>query len=374
MNTVKLDKKNWAITARTLAKSFAEHAAGKDAKGEFVHENYNQLKADEFFSLLVPKELGGAGLPYSEVCEIIRIFGNHCGSTALAFSMHQHLVAATAWKYKHKGEGKPLLTNVADNQLVLVSTGARDWLASNGEMTKVEGGYLVNAKKAFASQSATGDILVTSAPYLNEKGERKVLHFGVPFKTEGLSLLDDWNVMGMRGTGSQTVVLKDVFVSDSTIGLERPQDEFHNVWNIVITVAMPLIMSAYVGIAERAREIVIDIAKNDTSNQGHIPYLLGKVDNEFLSAKVQWKAMYERTNEFNFSPSKELSSEILSLKTNVSEACINTIKYAIELAGGRSYYSKNELERLFRDVQASQFHPLPKWNQYKFNSELLMAK
>jgi len=370
MNT--LNKTNWTKTAQTLAQSFAKYASEKDKTGEFVHENYDALKANEFFSLMVPEELGGAGLPYSEVCDIIRMFGNNCGSTALAFSMHQHLVGATVWKYKHKDAGKPLLTNVADNQLVLVSTGARDWLGSNGEMTKVEGGYLVNAKKAFASQSATGNILVSSAPYENKKGERKVLHFGVPFKAEGLSLLDDWNVMGMRGTGSQTVVLKDVFVPDSAIALERPQDEFHNVWNIVITVAMPLIMSAYVGIAERAREIAIDFAKNNTSKQGHIPYVLGKLDNTFLSAKVQWKAMYERTDELEFAPTKQLSSEILSLKTNVSQACIDTVKYAMELVGGGSYYAKNELERLFRDVQASEFHPLPKWNQYAFNSEVLI--
>lgn len=362
-------KSDYINRTKELAKSFAEHTSKKDEKSEFVHENYSLLKTNEFFSLLVPEELGGAGVKYSQVCNIIREFGKSCGSTALAFSMHQHLVAATVWKYIHKGEGAPLLTNVADNQLVLVSTGARDWLGSNGEMIKVKGGYIVNAKKAFASQSAVGNILVTSAPYTNEKGEAKVLHFGVPFKAEGVSLLDDWDVMGMRGTGSQTVVLKDVFVPDSSIALERNQDEFHMVWNVVITVAMPLIMSAYVGIAERARELALEVAKKEGSSQGHIPYVFGKLENAFLSAKVQWQAMYNRTNEMNFKPNEQITMEIFSLKTNVSEACMETVQNAIELFGGRSYYRKNELERLFRDVQASQFHPLPKWNQYKFCSD-----
>ena len=126
METITMSTSEWREVTEVLSQTFSKNAATQDVKGEFVYKNYDLLKANEFFSLLVPEELGGAGLQYSEVCEIIRTIGNHCGSTALAFSMHQHLMAATAWKYRHKGEGAPLLTNVADNQLVLVSTGARD--------------------------------------------------------------------------------------------------------------------------------------------------------------------------------------------------------------------------------------------------------
>ncbi|MEM9326545.1 MAG: acyl-CoA dehydrogenase family protein [Bacteroidota bacterium] len=368
METYLIEPTDWVRKTKGLARLFGQTAALNDENGRFVYENYTALKASDYFSLLIPQELGGAGLSYAEVCNAIRIIGNQCGSTALALSMHQHLVAANVWKYKNKGEAVAMLTKVAGNQLVLVSTGARDWLESNGEVRRVEGGYKVSAKKAFASQSAVGDVLVTSAPYQNESGEWKVLHFGVPFKSEGVSLLNDWKVLGMRGTGSQTVVLKDVFVPDSAIQLERPRGEFHPVWNVVISVAMPLIMSAYVGIAERAREIALEASKNDKRKQAHIPYLLGKINNSFLAAQVQWEAMYTRTQDLEFKPSKDLSSDILGLKTNVSDACRQTVQYAVELLGGRSFYAKNELERLFRDVQASQFHPLPQWNQYEFTA------
>lgn len=373
MNTITIEKTDWAEKTRALAESFAQRAAESDRKGEFVYENYELLRANEYFSLLVPEELGGAGLAYSELCKLVSMMGKSCGSTALVFSMHQHLTAASVWKYLHKGVGAPMLTNLADNQLVLVSTGARDWLGSNGNMTKVEGGYRVSARKAFASQSAQGSVLVTSAPYQNETGDWKVLHFAVPFKAEGVSLLNDWEVMGMRATGSQTVVLDEVFVPESAIALERDKDEFHPVWNVVITVAMPLIMSAYVGIAERATELATEAFKADGGRQAHLPYLFGKLQNEMLAAKVQWQAMYARTNELQFKPDRPLSSEILSLKTNVSEACRKVVSLAIELVGGRSFYMKNELERLFRDVQACQFHPLPKWDQYAFSAEGLMS-
>ena len=220
---------DWKKLTHELGAVFAERAANYDNDGAFVHQNYETLKAHNYFSAMIPQELGGGGVSYTDMCDIIRILAHYCGSTALAFSMHQHLIAATVWKYIHKGEGAPLLQRVVEHQLVLVSTGARDWLESNGEVEKVEGGYLVSARKHFASQSAVGDVAVTSAPFTDEEGNEKVLHFPVPFQAEGVSVLDDWDVMGMRGTGSQTIVFDKVFVPESAIALERPKEGFHMV-------------------------------------------------------------------------------------------------------------------------------------------------
>ena len=131
---------------------------------------------------------------------MLRTLAQYCGSTALALSMHQHLIAATVWKYRHGQGGEPMLKNVAEKQLVLVSTGAGDWLESNGSVNKTDGGYLVSARKHFASQSAVGDMLVTSAPFSDE-----VLHFAVPMSAPGVTVLNDWRTLGMRGTRSHTV-------------------------------------------------------------------------------------------------------------------------------------------------------------------------
>ena len=307
------------------------------------------------------------------MCNVIRLIAHYCSSTALAFSMHQHLISATLWKYKHQGVGAPMLENVAKHQLVLISTGARDWLDSNGDMTKVEGGYLLNAKKHFASQSAGGDVAATTARFQNEKGEWKVLHFPVPMNADGVSTLDDWNVMGMRATGSETIVFKDVFVPESAIGLERPMDEFHPAWSVVLTVALPLIMAAYVGIAEKAAEIAIAKGKEYKRNANHMKYILGKLNNELLSAQSQWQTMIGLANNYDFKPNEETTMKTLSYKTNVSEATKNTVAEAMEAIGGQSFIKEYNLERLFRDVQASPFHPLGKWDQYAFVGERLMS-
>jgi len=364
---------DWKELTHELGKSFASKAEMHDREGTFVFDNYEKLKEHKYFSATIPEELGGGGVSYSEMCDIIRIMAHYCGSTALAFSMHQHLVAASVWKYKHKGESAPMLQKVANEQLVLISTGARDWLDSNGEMVKTDDGYLLSAKKFFASQSVAGDIAVTSAPYMHPEEGWQVLHFSVPMKAKGVSLMDDWDVMGMRATGSQTIIFDKVFVPQSAIVLARPRTGFHPVWDLVIAVAMPLIMSAYVGIAERAMEIGKSIGKKYPRNQKHLPYIIGKMNNSLVSARTQWRAMINLANNFNFKPSESITLEILSLKTNVVNTCIQTAQEAMEAIGGQSFYRKNELERLFRDVQAAHFHPMPSWDQYAFIGERLLA-
>ena len=374
MKTATTVSTKWETIVHQLGRDFADRATEHDKSGAFVTENYRQLREHRLFSALIPEELGGGGISYPEMCHLIRILAHYCGSTALAFSMHQHLIAASVWKYRHKGAGAQLLQRVSEQQLVLVSTGARDWLQSNGELQQTEGGYLFSAKKHFASQSAIGDIAITSAPFQHPDGSWQVLHFPVPLDAVGVTVANDWDVLGMRATGSHTIIFENVFVPETTIALARPRAGFHPVWNVVLTVAMPLIMSAYLGIAERAMEIAVGIGKKYHRNQQHLPYIIGKLNNTLLSAQAQWKSMISLTNNFDFQPDEGITMQILSYKTNVANAVMSTVSQAMEAIGGQSFYRKNELERLFRDVQGARFHPLPEWDQYVFCGERLLER
>ncbi len=332
---------NWIELTHRLGEDFEKRATEYDKNGTFVFNNYEDLKKHNFFSAMIPQKLGGGGLTHEDMCDIIRIIAYYCSSTALAFSMHQHLIAAAIWKFKHKNVGKKMLQNVAKNELILISTGARDWLGSNGELKKTDEGYLFSGKKHFASQSVIGDIAITSAPYLNTDNQWKVLHFPVSMKTEGITIADDWNVMGMRATGSQTIIFDNVFIPDTTIALERPQNEFHLIWNVVLTVALPLIMAAYVGIAEKAKELAIEKGKNHKRNNDHIKYIIGKLNNTLLSAQSQWKSMYELTNNFDFKPDEKITIKMLSYKTNVAEATKHVVGEAMDAIGGQCFYKSD---------------------------------
>ncbi|MHC4923310.1 MAG: acyl-CoA dehydrogenase family protein, partial [Planctomycetota bacterium] len=256
----------------------------------------------------------------------------------------------------------------------MVSTGARDWLESNGETERVGGGYRVTATKHFASQSAAGDILVTSAPFRDADGEDHVLHFSIPFEAEGLTVMNNWEAMGMRGTGSHSVQLERVFVPDSAVTLRRPQGEFHPFWNVILTVAMPLIMGVYVGIAQKAAEMATAAAKRQSNPKPYLPGLLGTMNNELTTAELNWRDMVRIANDLDFEPVDRNAHEILTRKTNTATACIGTVTRAMEIVGGQGFYRRYGLARLFRDVQAAHYHPLQEKDQQLFSGEFLLRE
>jgi len=222
-------------------------AARHDADDSFVAEAYAALREARVFSALVPTDFGGGGCSHAQMCRFLRQLARHCPSTALALSMHQHLVAAAAANHRAGRPGRALLEKVGANELVLVSTGANDWLDSNGSAEPVDGGFRVTAVKPFASGSPAGDVLVTSAAIA---GGGEVLHFPIPLGADGISGLGDWAALGMRGTGSQTLKLDEVFVPEDAVVLRRPQGPFQPAFAVILTVAMPIILSAHLGVAD----------------------------------------------------------------------------------------------------------------------------
>jgi len=355
-----------------LGPRFAERAERHDENDAFVAENFRDLRRARMFSVAIPTELGGGGASHSETCRIVRALAGYCPSTALSFSMHQHLVAAQVWNHRHGRPVQKLLRRIAAEQLVLISTGARDWLGSNGEVQRVEGGYRVSARKHFASGSPAGDLLVTSAPVQDPELGWQVLHFSVPFSAEGVRLENDWRAMGMRGTGSHTVVLKDVFVPEAAVALKRPREGFHPVWNVVLTVAMPLIASAYVGLAEKAAAVAQSgLAKR--ASDPVLPYLLGELTGTLTSAQLAGESMVALANDLDFEPEMARTNAILVRKTLVARAALATAEKALEVTGGSGFYRASGLERFVRDAHAAQFHPMQEKRQHLFTGRLALG-
>ncbi|WP_020682574.1 acyl-CoA dehydrogenase family protein [Marinobacterium rhizophilum] len=357
---------------RKIGPSIAENGLQADRTDCYSNENCALLKAEKVYSALVPEEFGGGGFNYRDMCGFLRELAAYHPSTALSCSMHQHIIAANCFNHRQGRPGQALLEKVAAGELMLISTGAGDWLASNGEMERTEGGYLLNAVKHFASGSPAGNVLVTSAPYQDPDAGWQVLHFPVPMTSPGVTVLDNWAPMGMRGSGSNSVKLENVFVPDASVAVRRPRGDFHLMWCVVLPVALPLVMSVYYG---AAREAAARARARCMASQDPVtPYLLGEMENALTTAQVLLDSMIEIVDEFNFTADLNTVNEIVKRKTLVADACKVTVAKAMEACGGPGFLRGNGIENLFRDVMASHFHPLQEKRQHLFTGSLAMDR
>lgn len=362
---------DWRAIAGELALRFGERAAAVDEEDRFVASNYVDLKASGLVSAAVPLELGGGGANHAQMCEIVRELARHCGSTALAFSMHTHQVVTNAWRWRHaKAPVDGLLKRVAQERIILLSSGGSDWLHGSGTATRVEGGYRVNARKIFSSGAPAGDLLLTSAVYEDPQSGPTVLHFGVPMTAEGVRIESTWRAMGMRGTGSHDIVISDFFVPDAAVGGKRPQGKWHLLFHIISMIAIPLIYSTYVGVAEAARDLALRQAAKRRGDH-HLIHLVGGMENELAAARLALADMIAAAARDE--PGPATTNRVFVARTLVARAAIATVELTMEVSGGSAFYRGNHLERLFRDVQGARYHPLQEGVQREYAGRMALG-
>ena len=367
MNTARqfttVTEQTWQELASELGEKLSANASDHDVNNQFVSENYALLRENQLFKIAIPQELGGGGASFEVTCDVIRELGQHCGSTALAYSMHSHPVAVNV--FKHLGgdeQATATLRKIADNDLIIAGTGANDWLSSSGEMIKVDDGYQVTAHKHFVSGGPGAQVFVTSANYEGENG-KEVLHFAIPFSSEGITQLSNWNTLGMRGTGSNDITLQEVFVPEAAIVARRPAGEWHPMWNVILPTALPLVMAAYVGLADAA---VVLARKAAARRPEELAAVLGEILNQHTLATIAHQDMIRINQNHGFSPTNELTSEILTRKTLLATAAQKTVELAAEIIGGAGFFKGHPMERILRDIRACHFHPLPYRRQHQF--------
>jgi alkylation response protein AidB-like acyl-CoA dehydrogenase len=360
-----------------LGPTLAQRAEAHDANDSFVADSYADFKAHKLFSAGVPASLDGGGATHSELCAMLQEIARCCGSSALALSMHTHLIAIAAWQWNHgtptvRAAAESLLRRVGAEELILVSSGGSDWLEGSGKAEKVEGGFRVTARKIFASGSPSGQLLLTMAVYDDPVAGATVLHLPVPLEGPGIRIHDNWRTMGMRATGSNDIAIEGVFVPDHAVGVRRPKGKWHEFFDVHAPIAWPLVMSVYVGVAEAARPIALVQAakrRDDPIVQG----LVGEMDTNLAGAQLALREMVALGNNYNYAPSIKRSNKVYLSKTLVARNALRVVELAMEICGGGSFFRSAGIERLFRDIQGVRFHPWQERKQYVFSGRVALG-
>ena len=286
--------------------------------------------------------------------------------------MHTHQVAIPAWRWRHqKAPVEALLKRIAAERIILLSSGGSDWIAGSGKAEKVDGGYRITARKIFSSGAPLGSLLMTTA-VLEEPGqEPMVLHFGIPMNSPHVRIDPVWKTMGMRATGSHDIIIDGHVVPEAAVAVKRKAGEWHPLFQTIATIAFPLIYSAYLGVAEGARDLAIDLARKRRKDT-HLFELAGRMDTELRAAQYAQRAMLDAVNEN--APSAKSVNEVMAGRTLVARHAIAAVELAMETAGGQSFFRDRGLERRFRDIQGARFHPLQAGPQAEYAGRMALGE
>ena len=333
-----------------------EHAEAHDREGSWVAESFDALRAGGMLSLPVPTELGGMGATIREIALVDRELARHCGSTALAISMHHHVTAFTAWRWRRDLPGaEATLRRVAGNETVLVSTGGGDFTSPRGRAVKGDGGYRVSGRKQFCSQSPVGSVMSTMFTFDDPEQSLRVLNLAVPFG-EGVTVHDNWDTMGMRGTASNDVTIDDVFVPEERVLANRPHGVIDPPLQVIASIAFPIISAVYLGVAESAAAAAIEAAR-ERAESPVVQRQVGLMRHRLRVAEWALEGALAVVGD-DPAPSTETFAAVMAMKREIALAGVEVCDLALEIAGGRGYFKGSPIERAYRDVRGAKLHPL----------------
>ena len=346
--------------AAELGEEFASHAARHDRDGTFVTEAFEIMRERGYLSLAVPAELGGMGATIAEVTRAQETMARYDASASLAVTMHQHIVLFAAWRYRRGMPGaEQLLRRVVEDRIVLATTGGADWTRPNGTAVKVEGGWVVNGRKPFASQAPVADVFSMLFTAETPDGGREVIGASIPAGAPGLEMIETWDTIGMRGTGSHDLQLTDVFVPDAAATPPRPWGVIDPPLMTIALHAMPPIAGVYLGLADAARDRALaHLAGTAKADDPLVQRQVGLLDGRLRMAR--W-ALYGLLGEIGHDPEPSLALvvSLFQAKRAINDELVAACDLAMEIVGGAAYFRKLGIEQAVRDIRALKYHPLP---------------
>jgi acyl-CoA dehydrogenase len=377
------DDDKFVPLAAELGARFAERAAEHDRENTFVEANYALLRESGYTALAIPEELGGLGASLRQVCYAQAELARYCGATALAVNMHIYLTLTNMYRYRNGAAPvEALLRRVAAEKLILMTSGGSDGIWPSTTATRVEGGYTVNGRKSFCSQAPIAASLTTLATYDDPDEGRVYLAMGIPSSSPGFQMVETWDTLGMRGSGSHDVQLDDVFVADAQVVVKQPWGKMGPVLRSALIHAGATMGAVYFGIAAGARDEAVRQITRRRNGAGEpaatdpsISRLVGLMD---AKLKTAWWALIgsltEMGDDYQYATDEQNTSTGLLAKRYVVTEATQIVDLAMEAVGGSSFFKRSPLERAYRDVRGGPFHPLPPEKTLQFAGRLALGQ
>lgn len=350
---------------------FRERAAAVDADNAFFDEDFAELRASGYLTAFVPESLGGSGASLDEVSRLQQRLASYAPSTALAVNMHLMCTGVvTAMIARGDDSLTWVLEEAAAGEVFAfgISEPANDWVLHGSNTQAVptgDGGYRLTGVKIFTSLSPVWTRLITHGRDDSDPENPQIVYGFLDRDADGITVSDDWDVLGMRGSQSRATILKDALMRPERVSRTIPAGPNPDLLTFAITSHFQLLIGAvYAGVARRALELGAEGLKSRKSAKAgaplaEIPEFRARLADAHLAYQAVPAQLQAHARDFD-----ELADHgqtwplrLVSVRIHAADIARRCAETALMCAGGAGFGNGHELSRLYRDAAAGLFHP-----------------
>jgi alkylation response protein AidB-like acyl-CoA dehydrogenase len=361
-----------AAKARAMGQAiFGKRAAIYDRDATFPTENYRDLHKAGFLGICIPTEQGGLGADYKTYSIVAAEIGRYCGATALTWNMH---VCSTLWsgpladdldmepavRAEHERRRAIHYRRIVEDGAIYAQPFSEGGAAAAGAAAfetvarPVDGGWLVTGKKIFASHAGHADhygVLATEQAADGALSRRNTLYLAIPSKAQGVSVVGDWDPLGMRGTVSRTLLFKDAFVEEDQALMPRGvYFQAATRWPHMFLTLSP----TYMGLAQASYDFTVKYLRGEAPGTPPVKrrmyptkqIAVAEMRVKLEQAKTLW---FQAISEARPSPTKEQVLRAYAAQFSTMETANDLARLGIRTCGGQSMLKSLPLERIYRD-------------------------
>ena len=356
-----------------LGPRWAERAFRYDRDASFPFENYDDLRESGLLGICVPTAHGGLGADFTSYVMVSAEIGRWCGATALSFNMH---VCSCLWageiadaldmtaeqRADHEAKRSIHFERIVKQGKVYAQPFSEGGAAAAGVVPwgttarKVEGGYLVNGKKIFASLAGAADtygVLCTlERPDRAGGGTRRdAMYLAVPADAPGVSVVGDWDPLGMRGTVSRNLLFADVFVPETARMM--PEGLYFQAASRFPHMFATL-SPTYMGVAQAAYDFTVQYLRAELPGMPRVlrrqyPTKQYAVAEMRIKLEATRALFLQNARDAGIDPDKDTRMRLYAAHYTIMENANDICRLAIRTCGGQSMLKSLPLERLYRD-------------------------
>ncbi|QXJ25684.1 acyl-CoA/acyl-ACP dehydrogenase [Actinomadura graeca] len=341
--------------AALLGSGWHRHRVPEGSSGP---DRIRRIAESGFAALPIPKEFGGGGADLVAMASAQRALGVADPSTAIALNMHSFTVGLMAdyWR-RHRDTSWMLLEGIAGSHALVASAfaepgGSPNFMSSRSTAVQTDKGYLVSGVKYPCSLASTATLVCLTAR-VEATGET-ILAL-CPAASPGLTVEGDWPSLGMTGSDTARLVLKDAELDDRLVFHRGPADVIDDtvisgmVWFAV------LLSATYHGVLSA----LLDTAYRQVTGAGRfgqrVP-LLGRATRELLTLGGACRQLGRDFEDGLVSGDAALAAAV-ALRATLSDVRDRVVAAVTPVVGGRLYTRDQPAARLLIDSLAAHHHP-----------------